>query len=491
MKNLDVFLIFLAVRLLSVYLIQTFYVPDEYWQILEVAHNLVFKYGYITWEWTKGIRSYVPPIIIAGLYKILQVLGLDSAEVLIYCPRILQAILSSYADLCFYKWSGTRKWAVFSIASSWFWFYTGSRTLINTLECALTTIGLSKFPWPGKGIEESSVFIWIAALLFFIRPTSAIIWVPICFYHLCLSKNSVVSEITTKYIPTGIVVLALTVLLDSICHGSLVVTPYEFFKFNLLQNLSGFYGVQPWHWYLSSGLPSILGIQILPFLWATITVLKNRHIHPNELVMLGVIVFTVTVYSFLPHKEFRFLLPLLPLIFYVSSRFLSAWSRKATKFLVWLVAVVIFIGNLGPAWYLGMVHQRGTLDVMSSLREISKGNFTDNHLLFLMPCHSTPLYSHLHVNVSTRFLTCLPNFNNIDNYIDEADSFYENPNRWLISNYPPNGTLPSHIICYDVLQQSITNILNRYKLTHEIFHTSVPISSRIGRYVVIYKRIDL
>lgn len=114
-------------------------------------------------------------------------------------------------------------------------------------------------------------------------------------------------------------VLALTVLLDSICHGSLVVTPYEFFKFNLLQNLSGFYGVQPWHWYLSSGLPSILGIQILPFLWATITVLKNRHIHPNELVMLGVIVFTVTVYRFV-FLNFNFFLNLFDvfLVFYLT-----------------------------------------------------------------------------------------------------------------------------------------------------------------------------
>ncbi|KAJ8939794.1 hypothetical protein NQ314_010998, partial [Rhamnusium bicolor] len=72
----------------------------------------------------------------------------------IYGPRILQALLSAYSDVCFYKWSGTRKWAIFCIASSWFWFYTGSRTLINTLECALTTIAISKFPWPGKGIGK-------------------------------------------------------------------------------------------------------------------------------------------------------------------------------------------------------------------------------------------------------------------------------------------------------------------------------------------------
>ncbi|CAG9863628.1 unnamed protein product [Phyllotreta striolata] len=490
MKNLDVFFLFLLVRLASVYFVQTFYVPDEYWQSLEVAHNLVFKYGYLTWEWSKGIRSYIPPLIIAGLYKFLQVVGLDSPQALIYSPRVLQAILSAYSDLCFYKWSGTKKWAVFSIATSWYWFYTGSRTIINTFECALTTIGLSKFPWPGKGIEESRIFIWIAALLFFIRPTSAIIWAPLCFYHIWISKNTFLTELT-KYLLIGIPVLAFTVLLDSICHGSLIITPYEFFKFNLLQNLSGFYGANPWHWYLSSGLLGLLSINILPFLWAVMTILKHRGNHPNELIMLGIIIFTITIYSLLPHKEFRFILPLLPFMLYVSSRFLSAWSRKATKFSVWLATIVIFTGNLGAAWVLGMEHQRGTLDVMTALRDVSNNDPNNTNLLFLMPCHSTPLYSHLHVNVTTRFLTCLPNFNKVDNYVDEADYFYENPDRWLKANYPFDGALPSHIISYDVAVPAISYILTMYKQTHEIFHTTFPLSPRIGKYVMVHRRLDL
>ncbi|XP_057651282.1 GPI mannosyltransferase 3 [Diorhabda carinulata] len=491
MRNIGVFLIFLSIRIFSIYFVQTFYVPDEYWQTLEVAHKLVYHYGYLTWEWTQGIRNYLPPLIIAFFYKLLYWIKLDTTETLVYGPRVIQAILSSYSDLCFYKWSGTRKWAIFSIGTSWFWFYTGSRTLINTLECSLTTIGLSKFPWPGKRIEESSLFIWIAAIVFFIRPTSGIIWLPIGLYHLKITKHTLFHVVITQYIPIGIVTLILTVLLDSGCHGSLLITPYKFIQFNVFQNLSSFYGVQPWHWYLSSGIPSVLGIFLLPFLLATVIVLKNIRIHPIEVVLLSTIAFTVFVYSLLPHKEFRFILPLFPMIFYMTSRFLSAWSRKSTNFSVWLVAIVIFIGNLVPAWYFGMVHQRGTLDVMNPLREISEKNPDDTHLLFLMPCHSTPLYSHLHINVTTRFLTCLPNLNNQENYTDEADLFYLDPNGWFRNNYPQNGTLPTHIISFDILQPFITDILNNYKLTHEIWHTNIPLSSRIGKYVLIHRRIDL
>lgn len=37
-----VFGAFLALRILSVFVVTTWYVPDEYWQSLEVGHKLAF-----------------------------------------------------------------------------------------------------------------------------------------------------------------------------------------------------------------------------------------------------------------------------------------------------------------------------------------------------------------------------------------------------------------------------------------------------------------
>lgn len=39
---LKVLLLFLLFRIASVFLVKTFFVPDEYWQSLEVGHKLVF-----------------------------------------------------------------------------------------------------------------------------------------------------------------------------------------------------------------------------------------------------------------------------------------------------------------------------------------------------------------------------------------------------------------------------------------------------------------
>ncbi|KAL1505327.1 hypothetical protein ABEB36_004918 [Hypothenemus hampei] len=489
-KNLDVFLIFVAVRLSAVFFIQTFFVPDEYYQSLEVAHNLAFGYGHLTWEWRVGIRSYIYPLIFAIIYKFLYLFGLDSPWAVIYFPKIAQAILSAYADLSFYEWSGTKKWAIFTLTTSWFWYYCGSRTLINTFEAALTTIALSKFPWQGK-TDKGEHFLWIIAVLFVIRPTSAIIWLPLCCFHIATSQRTAFRLIETKYIPIGLFVLTIFTIVDSFAHGSFIVTPFNFLKVNVFQNIASNYGVQPWHWYLSSGLPAVLGIQILPFILAVIVVLKTRHNHPNELAILGTIVFSITLLSFLGHKEFRFLLPLLPMMLFVSSRFLFAWSRKARRTSIWLASLIIFLGNLFPAWYIGYSHQRGTLDVMNELRNIAVRDPENTSFLFLMPCHSTPLYSHLHLNVTTRFLTCEPNLKKIENYIDEAEEFYLDPNKWLRKNYPPNDTLPSHIICFDSLVPIIGgDILTRYKRVKQFFHCNLRLSQKIGTYVLVHERKD-
>ena len=38
------FVFFLLLRLINILLSQTWFVPDEYWQAQEVAHNLAFGY---------------------------------------------------------------------------------------------------------------------------------------------------------------------------------------------------------------------------------------------------------------------------------------------------------------------------------------------------------------------------------------------------------------------------------------------------------------
>jgi phosphatidylinositol glycan class B len=491
MQCYKVFLSFLILRILSVFIVKTWYVPDEYWQSLEVAHRLAFGYGYLTWEWTKGIRSYIYPMIISGVYKILEYLKLDEVHLLVLVPRILQALLTAYSDYRFYIFSGKTKWSIFIVATSWFIFYTGSRTLINTVEMALTTIALSYFPF----YSENTSFLWPVALLCFIRPTAAIPWFPFCLYHMKKSVYTVLQLVFKRYIPIGLIVGSVAIGIDSYAHGSLLITPWEFLKVNVINEIGSFYGVHSWNWYFIIGLPTALGVTLLPFLMACFKTLKERKVYPIQSLFLVSIFLTLVVYSLLPHKEFRFVLPIIPMCLYITQDYISRWSRKASISLVWVVAFVLFIGNIVPAGYLSLVHQRGTLDVMPHLAKIAREFKTENgqspSIMFLMPCHSTPYYSHIHANTTMRFLTCNPNFKEVDHYVDEADQFYQDPALWLRKHFPvfPRSSLPTHIVTFDILVPKIQDFLSIYKQIISYFHSDIS-TGRVGKYIVIFERFD-
>jgi len=75
-------LLALFVRILIALCTRTFFQPDEYFQSLEPAHNFIFGYGHLTWEWQTAypIRSMLYPSLNIPLYWLLKVSGLDGKE---------------------------------------------------------------------------------------------------------------------------------------------------------------------------------------------------------------------------------------------------------------------------------------------------------------------------------------------------------------------------------------------------------------------------
>lgn len=249
--------------------------------------------------------------------------------------------------------------------------------------------------------------------------------------------------------------------------------------------------------------------------------------------------------SFLSHKEIRFLMPVLPMTMhycgqYLHSLFSPTHSKKSVttgrntvdkieekllaaesvpskksivvnqndfpdpkqqkrdagdgcrmqkaKFVLLLLAVT----NIVPLLYFSLIHQRGTIDVMNYLQDavLSAKNMPDGKvpdILFLMPCHSTPYYSFMHVNVSMRFLTCEPNLQHIKNYTDEAEVFFQDPRGWLLKEYQfTDRQFPTHIVYFSSLQVQINDVLvqNGFKQCAVFFHTHFP-DGRVSSHVTV------
>lgn len=480
-------------RILNVLLIQTFYVPDEYWQSTEVAHNLVFGYGYLTWEWEKRIRGYLHPLLFAITFKFLQLLDLDTRTTLVWSAKVLQVIFASIGDVFFLKLArrvvggGVAKWALLAHLTNHFALFTLTRTLSNSLETILSVAALSYFDW-GNGNEKYCdrdrwVHLSLAALSIVVRPTALITWMPLWAWTL-LKENSRF-KFSTQLASAGTVTIIASILLDSHFYGQFTFVPWEFLKFNVIHGISTLYGSHPFHWYLTQGFPVVLGPHILPYYASFAYVRKSRN-----LALASLTAWMILVYSLLSHKEFRFILTALPLAMCQVGTYFDAvahrqrWRRNLVIGGTTCLNILLFL-------YLSLFHQRGSLDAVNDIASEMETNPSQPYsILFLLPCHQHPYHAHVHRNVTLKFLTCEPNFDGVEDYMDEADLFFSGPEKWLNDFMQETDERPSHVIVSQTtaLDLDISFKNYEYDLGQSYFHCHVPMDSRMGREILVYRK---
>jgi len=244
-------------RILNAFLIKTWFVPDEFWQGPEVAHKLGFGYGYLTWEWHEGLRGFTFPVLFASVFQSLNSLGLDSRNAIIFAPRLLQAVLAAFGDFFVFKLSGklfgreSATWSLLCNCLSWFTFYCITRTLTNSTETILTTIALYQWPWDPKLPQDSTsnllLSLVFAAISCLVRPTSAVIWIPLSLYYL-IQTNEKCSFIFSNVLPVGCLTVLWSIGVDSWFYGKLTIVQVNFAMFNVVKDMGTFYGSHPWHW---------------------------------------------------------------------------------------------------------------------------------------------------------------------------------------------------------------------------------------------------
>uniref|UniRef100_A0A4W5MBR1 Mannosyltransferase n=1 Tax=Hucho hucho TaxID=62062 RepID=A0A4W5MBR1_9TELE len=289
-----------AFRLINCFLVQTSFVPDEYWQSLEIAHLMVFEYS-------SGIRGFSYPLFFAAIYKILHFFTYDAVQLLV----IVQALLSALADIKLYcliqslEHSDVAIWTYLCQLCSWFTWYCCTRTLTNTMETTLTTLALYYYPMPGSKTHNSTKSLILVALAVIVCPTALIGWLPLLVYHFWQDVKKL-KLITQLCLPIRALTLGISTLIDCMFYGKWTLVQYNFLKLNVFHNVADFYGSYPWHWYFTQGFVVVIGPH-LPFFLYGCTLASKRY-----RIMLITIVWTVMVYSCLAHKEFRFIYPVLP-----------------------------------------------------------------------------------------------------------------------------------------------------------------------------------
>lgn len=438
-----------AVRcVVGLFLVRTWFDPDETFQSVEIAHLSVFGFGYRTWEWTPPpLRGWTHPALFAGLFRVLSLLGLGSARAaVVWAPRILQAFFCAWTDLnagrIVRRWGvgglEESNWAVGLSLASWFTGFAGARTLANSLETCLVSAAFASWPLPrrgggGAGVGDVLLPFLFASLAFLVRPTSAIV--------LALPAAALLSS-RPRVIAPGLAIaaaaLALGAVIDRVGLGAWTLPVLSFLSYNVGGAGGDYYGVHPWHWYFSNGLPAVVGpmLPVISLGLADVALGWARGLREagGARLLAATALAPVAVLSLLSHKEFRFLMPVTPALWALGAApARSLWvSGRGSR----LIVGALLLANLPALLFFGLLHQRAP---MAASEWLASHSHHIRDVMLLTPCHAMPYHSHLHApDLALYSLDCSPPGRRPPGHpqtgLDDSDLFRSDPLRFLLDD---------------------------------------------------------
>jgi GPI mannosyltransferase 3 len=241
-----------------------------------------------------------------------------------------------------------------------------------------------------------------------------------------------------------------------------------------LSPIALFYGGNSWHYYLTQAVPILLTSYLPLFLYGVFWCFSERP-RPREAPilhnLLGLVTWTVSIYSLAGHKEWRFIHPILPIMHIFCTLSVSVFPLNATPissvtgiFTSKLAGFLVTL-SLPVILYTTFIHGRAQIAVIHHLRSIPVQDLSS--VGFLMPCHSTPWMAYLHrphlVNGYAWSLGCEPplrwacqkaaevfvkllyRVTNSSQYLDQTTAFYFSPVEYLQDYFPPSvhGSFPA------------------------------------------------
>lgn len=254
-------------------------------------------------------RSFIGPFVVALLtlpWSFAPYFNDDKFYVQVI-SRINLALLvivgfNAFANAVGKKYGSTTRRALIVLTLTQFHFvYYLSRPLPNTFALGITLFALSK--WMLRQLDAFIFLIAVTVIIF--RAETCILFGWILLYELIVTKDLTVWRILKVGIPSGLIAVSITVSFDSWMWGRWTWPEGDGLYFNVLLNKSHEWGTQPFLWYFYSALPRALLLSLVFVPFATKKCMKNLFL---------VSILYIASYSFLPHKELRFILYVIPVL---------------------------------------------------------------------------------------------------------------------------------------------------------------------------------
>nr|CAG4641628.1 EOG090X04MD [Eurycercus lamellatus] len=271
-------------------------------------------------------RTFLGPLIVSGVSSpiaaLIQILN-GPKYLSLYLVRAVLGALVLWPLLRLNRrigetlGSGISTWFLLITVSQFHFMFYLSRPLPNIM--ALPLVLLAFDFWLGQ--QHDRFIASSAAAILIFRGELAVLLGLILLGELITRRLSIPKALSMA-IPSGLVLLALTVLVDSFFWQRWLWPEGEVLWYNIVLNKSSEWGTLPFLWYFYSALPRAMGASLM--LWPFGVLLEKR----IRGLMLPPLLF-VLAYSFLPHKELRFIIYIFPLLNIGPAAFCDRmWSNR-------------------------------------------------------------------------------------------------------------------------------------------------------------------
>lgn len=297
---------------------------DETYNYWEPLHYLVYGNGLQTWEYSPeyAIRSYMPLWMYAVPARILSYVM--SPVTVFYTLRVLLAVLTSCAELMFYKAvchefgvHVGRVWLALTLPAAGS-FVCSAAMLPSAWSHATASAAIAcwwrrRYPYAVLLIATTTLLHW---------PFTALLGLPIAM-DMLIFKDEYVDFFKWSFISLKLILIP-TILIDSWHYGRLVVAPWNIVSYNVLTDHGpDLYGVESWPYYFVNGFLNFNIVWVLalssPILLTACTLISVRATSratfcaPYWLDLMPIVLW-LAVFMTQPHKEERFLYPIYSMI---------------------------------------------------------------------------------------------------------------------------------------------------------------------------------
>lgn len=197
------------------------------------------------------------------------------------------------------------------------------------LKCILDA---SAQPWnainASKRYRLSLFLLTISGIIF--RSELAILVATLTLYLFSTRRLSILHDILPSGIAGLVIGLLTTIPIDSFFWQSFPLWPeWTAFYYNTIQGHSADWGVSPFHFYFLNALPRLL-LNPLTYILCIPLALLSPATRPRSLDLLIPSLLFTAVYSVLPHKEWRFIIYVVPALTSVAAAGASyIWTRRS------------------------------------------------------------------------------------------------------------------------------------------------------------------